>query len=110
MASYKFTASLPSNPEFQLNERERLLWDRLQTNSRRALFRFARFGVQTLNNKPREDLHLRLMKDLGWTWYQVDEVWRSMREKCWKDRRKSMGYRDYKHRSPFIKAPYTKSY
>jgi hypothetical protein len=110
MASYKFTASLPSDPEFRLNEREMMLWDKLQTNSRRALFRFARFGVQTLNNKPRYDLHDRLMRDLGWTWRDVDEVWHSMREKCWKARRKAMGYQDYRRRSPFIKAPYTKSY
>jgi hypothetical protein len=102
MSSWKFTASLPSNPEYQLDEDELEVWNRLQTNSRRALFRFGRFGNAKKRTMPRYDLVNRLQSDLKWTQEQVYRTWEKMLIKCQSDRRKSEGYEDYKSYSPFI--------
>ncbi len=89
MASWKFTASPPIDPEYRFNVAELELWDRLQTNSRRALFRLRRYRINPHRSDPRYDLVNRLQRELGWGQMRVYQTWWSMKNKCQAYRRKN---------------------
>jgi hypothetical protein len=84
---WKFTATEPSLPEYQFTARELELWNALQTNSRRAMYRKGRWGKPPKRNMPRYDLVYRLKSELRWGENEIYDAWVRMKSKCQAERK-----------------------